>query len=404
MSRPTFRYVAVENGRTVSGTVIAESEQAVHERFAAAGAQVLKLRKLEKGRLRESFSFGTGISQAEIAEFARSMSVSLGASSLNAALRANTQHITNERFKRVLIEISQEVEGGKPLAEAVAGRGRIFPPNFAPTLRAAEASDGDLQGALRRLAEQIETAGKLRRTINSALIEPGITVGMTVVTLAVMVVFLVPTFQEVYEDAGSELPLVTRAALAVCDLARVTFPFYTAALLAGLWWWSRNKYDPRLRRRVDPLLLRLPMIGTMLKAFAIQRFAENYRVLLASGVPAATALDVCSETIGNSEYTRMLMDAKATVIPGKPMTEALERYPKLIPARTVAMLKAAEQAAGEEATLKIIADDYQHRAEEQAKRVTAFASPAIAAVAMIFTAAVMLAMIWPTMTVTEQLG
>ncbi len=278
--------------------------------------------------------------------------------------------------------VRDDVRGGKALSQALDARRELFSRFYVNIVRAGEAG-GALGVVLQRLAETMERNKELRENVRSALIYPTILVCVAVVSVIVLLIFVVPQFQQTFAQAGKALPLPTQVVVFVGTFMRRWWWATLAAILVVALWYRRRGADPAVRRARDLRLLRAPLIGDLIAKLEVARFARTLATLLGNGVTLLAGLAIVKETMGNAVLANSLDGVIAKLREGKGFGRPLAEtglYPRL----ATQMILVGEESGRLEEMLTRVADVYDREVQVAIKRFLAILEPV-----MILTLAVM---------------
>ena len=261
---------------------------------------------------------------------------------------------------------------------------------------------GVLEEVLKRLAKLLEDNAKLQNQIRGAL---GYPVTVLVIAIAVflgMTIFLIPTFAGIFEDLGAELPAFTQLMVNLSGLLRSSFSLYlTGGLL--LLFLLKRAYGTKLgRRRIDGLMLRLPLFGDLIRKTATAQFCRTFSSLTRAGVPILMALDIVRDTVGNRVLSEAIEGAKTEVQEGGTLSLALARR-KVFPSMAMSMLLIGEESGEVDAMLSKVADFYEDEIAATVKAMTAMLEPAMIVVVGGIVGSILLAMYLPMFSVFENI-
>jgi type IV pilus assembly protein PilC len=371
---PTFIWEArTKGGEARSGTITADTEDAVGERLRAQGLSVSKVkRKPLEVRLPQ---LGTGVGLKDMVVFTRTFSTMIDAGlPIVSGLDMLGNQAENPRFGRILGSIKTEVETGKSLSEAMGSHPRVFDDLFRNLVAAGEAG-GILDVIFRRLAVYLEKAAKLRRQVRGALVYPSVIVGVGVLVVFVMITKVLPVFEKMFVDLGAgSLPAPTRMVLAlshaITDNA-IVFTLGVAAVVAGIVALMRTD---RGRWAFDTVVLKAPVIGNVMRKIAVARFTRTLGTLLSSGVPILDALDIVAKSAGNRVVARAISHARSKIAEGKDIASPLLET-GVFPPMVVQMIGVGEQTGAMDDMLQKIADFYEEEVDAAVSAMTALLEP-----------------------------
>jgi general secretion pathway protein F len=276
---------------------------------------------------------------------------------------------------RLASAIQLAVRGGASLSQALEAQPEAFSRFHVAMVRAAEAS-GALAGGLARLAEHEERSRALREAVLSALIYPAVLVLVTGAALLVILAFVVPQFSALFADAGRALPLSTQIVLAVAEALR-SYGWLLAVAIVGLALYVRRQLASRAGRyRIDSLLLRLPLGGSLVRRVQMARFARTLGSLLASGVPLLAAIGIVRETLSNQVLADALELAAEALKAGRSLADPLLST-GLFPALGMQMLKVGEETGQLDQMLTRVAELYDREVAAATQRLLALLEPVL---------------------------
>jgi type IV pilus assembly protein PilC len=371
---PTFIWEArTKGGEVRSGTVTADTEDAVSDRLRAQGLTITKVkRKPIEVRMP---SLGTGVGLKDMVVFTRTFSTMIDAGlPIVSGLDMLSNQSENPRFGKVLQSVKVEVESGKSLSEAMGSHPRVFDDLFRNLVAAGEAG-GILDVIFRRLAVYLEKAAKLRRQVRGALVYPSVIMAVGVLVVFVMMTKVLPVFEKMFIDLGAgSLPAPTRMVLAISHAITdnvVVFVLGVAALVAGSITIARTD---RGRWAFDTVLLKAPVIGNVMRKIAVARFTRTLGTLLSSGVPILDALDIVAKSAGNRVVARAITYARMKISEGKDIASPLLET-GVFPPMVVQMIGVGEQTGAMDDMLQKIADFYEEEVDAAVAAMTALLEP-----------------------------
>src|SRR5438874_11736343 len=302
---PSFRWSAVNPGGDVArGVMEAPDRAAVVERLQRQGQIVLRadlaagrggwadLLQIELGRSR-------GLDKTSLSEVTRELSIMLGAGQdLDRALRFVVENTRNARARGILGNVRDKVRSGSSLAAALAAEPRSFSRLYVGLVRAGEAG-GTLSATLDRLATLLERERSLSANLRSALIYPAVLVIAAVGSIVLLLDYVLPQFAPIFEQAGAQLPASTRALIVLGQVVGAAMPWLLVLGLVAAVAAPRLLAVPALRLKLDRLLLRLPLVGRLLRETVAARLTRTLGTLLQNGVPLIPALAVVKDALGN---------------------------------------------------------------------------------------------------------
>ncbi|TFD34770.1 type II secretion system F family protein [Cryobacterium sp. TMT2-10] len=318
--------------------------------------------------------FSKGVGLKDLAIMSRQMATMIGSGlSLLRALNILAEQTESAPLAKLLVQVRDDVETGTSISDALGKHTESFPPIMVNMVRAGE-TGGFLDGALESIAANFEKELKLRNTIKSALTYPVIVLLMSLGAVMIMLIFIVPIFEEMFKGAGQGLPVPTMILVYLSRSMAWVVPLLAVVLIAFSIWWKKNKNTDYVRKFVDPLKLKLPVFGPLAKKIAVARFARNFSNMIGAGVPILQALKIVGETSGNWVIENALNEVAESVRQGHSISAPLLRQP-VFPPMVTQMIAVGEDAGSLEVMLDKIADFYDDEVQSATEQLTAMIEP-----------------------------
>ena len=279
----------------------------------------------------------------------------------------------NSTFKKVLKQIKDSVEGGATMAEALKAFPKHFDSLFVNMIAAGEAG-GILDTILRRLAAYMEKAARLKARVKGAMTYPLATLAIAIIVLAVILVFVIPVFEEMFADFGSTLPAPTQFVVFLSDMVKSKILYIIgAAILFGF---AFKKYyaTEKGRDTTDALVLKLPVMGMLLRKVAVAKFTRTMGTMLTSGVAILEALDIVAKTAGNRSVEKAIYNVRSGISEGRTMADPLTES-GVFPPMVCQMISVGESTGALDAMLEKIADFYDEEVDQAVENMTALIEP-----------------------------
>ncbi len=379
-----FRYVAVDpSSQTIEGRMEALTKSAVVERLHAAGHVPIRideiglfaLQNMDVGELFTS----RRVSRRSLALITGQLATLLHAGlALDESLAILADLIERPRERQALRTLREKISGGVTLADAMAAQPKVFPGFYVSMVRAGEAG-ASLESVLARLAEFLERSEAAKEHVKSALMYPLIVAVTCCVSIAVLMMFVVPRFRPLFEQAGAALPTSARLLLATSDLVN---SFWWVGVLVGLLLAvlvvSQFK-SPGSRARWERIFLRLPLAGDLIAKVEVVRFARTLGTLMKNGVSLLTALAITRETIGNQVFVGAVSHVLEQVKTGKGLAAPLAQT-KVFPPLAIHLIRVGEESGRQEEMLFKIADIFETETRRSIDRMLALLGPALTVV------------------------
>ena len=363
---PVYTYRGTNrSGSSVSGELTAASKTELQNMLRRQ--QITATKMSEKGKEFNLPTFGGSVNAKELAVFTRQFSVMIDAGlPLVQCLEILAGQQENKLFQKVLTGTRAAVEGGATLSTAMRQYPKVFDALYVNMVEAGE-TGGILDTILQRLSSYIEKNVKLQRAVKSALVYPigVLTVAGGVITLLLWKV--VPIFATLFAGLGVTLPLPTRIVIGMSNFIGSIFGLLIliglGASIFGIKLWYGTAQG---RYAIDATLLRLPMIGILLRKIAVARFTRTLGTLISSGVPILEGLDITARTAGNAVVERALLKVRKSLEEGKSLTDPL-RETDVFPGMVTQMIGVGEQTGAMDAMLQKIADFYEEEVDAAVK-------------------------------------
>ncbi len=279
----------------------------------------------------------------------------------------------NITFKKKLREIRSDVETGSTLADAMKKHPDVFDNLFSNMIEAGEIG-GILDTILNRLALFMEKSMALKKKIKGAMTYPVICICISFVVMAVMLIFVVPVFQEMFAEFGSALPAPTQMVVDMSEFAKGNFHFILAALFAVIYGIKKIYKTEKGQTKIDALLLKMPIVGSLLRRVAVAKFSRTLGTMLQSGVPILESLNVVARTSGNKVIEGAVFRVADAIQEGRAISEPLEET-GVFPGMVVQMINVGESTGALDVMLSKIADFYDEEVDQAVENLTAAIEP-----------------------------
>jgi type IV pilus assembly protein PilC len=363
---PDYKYQGTSRaGASVSGVMTASNKTELANLLKRQ--QITATKMTEKGKEFNMPQFGGGVKAKELAIFTRQFSVMIDAGlPLVQCLEILASQQENKFFQKVLTNTRGQVEGGATLSAAMRTSPKVFDPLYVNMVEAGE-TGGILDTILQRLSTYIEKNVKLQRAVKSALVYPVgvLTVAGGVITLLLWKV--VPIFATLFAGLGVDLPLPTKIVIGLSNFIGSIFGLLILVALGAGIFGLKVWYGTQQGRFVlDSLVLKLPVLGVLMRKIAVARFTRTLGTLISSGVPILEGLDITAKTAGNAVVEKALQQVRRSLEEGKSLTEPL-RDSEVFPGMVTQMIAVGEQTGAMDAMLQKIADFYEEEVDAAVK-------------------------------------
>lgn len=363
---PVFTYRGTNRtGATVTGERQAQNKAQLEAVLRREQINVNKLS--EKGKEFNIPTFGGSVEAKELAVFTRQFSVMIDAGlPLVQCLEILAGQQENKTFQKILNTVRGSVEGGSTLSSAMRQHEKVFDSLYHNMVEAGE-TGGILDTILQRLSTYIEKNVKLKRAVKSAMIYPSAVLGIAASVITLLLWKVVPVFVDLFNGMDVDLPLPTRIVIHLSQLVGSIYGFLllvflvTAAVAIKLWYGT-----PSGRMAIDTLLLKLPVVGMVLRKIAVARFTRTLGTLISSGVPILEGLDITARSSGNAVVEKAINQTRKAVEAGRSLVEPLKET-DVFPGMVTQMIGVGEQTGAMDAMLQKIADFYEDEVDAAVK-------------------------------------
>ncbi len=389
-------------GQVQEGQLLADSRDAAAAVLRRQQIQITSIR--EKGReVKLIPRIPRGVGAKRIAIFTRQFSVMLDAGlPLVQCLEILGSQEENRTFQAIINQVRTDVESGSSLADAMRKHPKAFDNLFTNMVAAGE-SGGILDIILQRLSVYIEKAVKLNSQVKAALIYP-----VSIIVIAALVVFIIlwkviPVFAQLFAGLGSEMPFLTRMVIGASNFVADYIFFMILVGVFGGVAISRWYKTPHGRRIIDTALLKIPVVGMLLRKIAVARFCRTLGTLTASGVPILDGLEITAKTAGNAVIEDAVMSVRKSVEEGKTISEPLAQT-KVFPSMVVQMINVGEQTGALDQMLSKIADFYEDEVDTAVAGLMKLIEPVMITVLGAVIGTIVAAMYLPLYSILSKIG
>lgn len=403
-ARP-FDYRALDADRNLAeGRITSANEAEAVERLRRMGLRPLEITPVRTSLLKREFSLGGGkkAKPGDLALFARQLATMVSAGlPLLRCLEVLRVQTSSPALEAAIIDISAAVEAGETLSVAMARHDRVFDDLFVSMVAAGEAA-GSLDLVLRQLATNVERSVSVRKKVKSALTYPVAVLSLMLLIVFAMLTFVVPVFEKMYADMGGELPLPTKVMVALSDLIRSWLPLVVAGVVGAVVAFRRWRRTPAGRYRWDRMMLRAPLVRSLVERAALARLGRTLAVLTRSGIPVLDALTISSRTVRNEVYARSLLHTAEAVRRGDGLAATLEEDGVLPPMATH-LIAVGEQTGELDTMLDAIGGFYEEELDNAISSFTSVLEPALMGLLGGTVGMMVIAMYLPMFKIIEQI-
>ena len=361
-------------GNSIKGEIEAANEAAVLGQLRRLRIQNAKIKEKPKDMFANVAFLQPKVTGKDIVIFTRQMSTMIDAGlPLVQSLQILSKQQDNPTFKRALGEILTDVETGMTLADAMRKQPKCFDPLFANMIEAGEIG-GILDTILSRLAVFKEKSMALQKKIKGAMTYPVICLGIAILILAVILIFVIPVFQDMFDSMGGALPAPTQIVVDMSEFAKANFLYMFMAAAAVVFLFKKYYATEKGEMRIDSLLLHAPVAGLLIRKVAVAKFTRTLSTMLESGVSILDALQVVAKTAGNKVIEQAVFHVASSIAEGRPIAEPLEES-GVFPNMVVQMINVGESVGALDAMLSKIADFYDEEVDQAVENLTAMIEP-----------------------------
>lgn len=379
-------------GEKKTGDMEGENTGEVSSALRKRGLTAIKVKKL----VTKKPLFGSPkITDLEVVVFTRQLATMVGAGlPLVTCFELSSNGAENPQVREITGRVKKDIESGVSLTEALIKEPKMFDELFVNLVSAGEQS-GILEAVLERLSVYKEKAAALKAKVKSAMTYPIAVISIAFIITGVLMIFVVPTFAELFKSFGAELPAPTRIVIAISEWAQANWwivVFLIGGSLKGFFYAYKN--NKKFHYQADKLSLKLPVFGMILRKSAIARFARTFGTMIAAGTPILESLDNVAKTAGNMVVEEVISNSKKSISEGRTLTEPLSES-DIFPGMVVQMINIGESTGNLEVMLSKIADFYEAEVDRAVDNLTALLEPMILVILGVLIGGLVVAMYMP---------
>ncbi len=374
-----YRGILVSTGKQVKGVRDAENAKALRGVLRKDGILLTTAtedssagaKKKKSGSL---LAFASRPSLNDVAVVTRQLATLIKAGiPLFESLTALVDQTENEALKRALTQVREQIREGSSFAKALEAHPSIFPPLYINMVRAGEAS-GMLQQVLQRITSFLEAQAKLRGKVTSALAYPALMAILGVSLVSVLMVAVVPNVTSIFASMDQALPWYTAALIFVSDVLAGYWWLILGVIIVGIWAFRRWVRTPAGRLKWHGIVLRMPIVGKLVRMIAIARFSRTLATLLGAGVALLGAMDIVKNVLGNAVLEKVIADAIGSIKEGQSIADPLKRSGQFPPLVTH-MITIGEKSGQLEEMLENVSNAYDLEVETRVTVMTSLLEP-----------------------------
>ncbi len=401
--------VYVWEGRSRKGTIErgeieAANEATVRQHLRRQQIQAIKIQTKSKDILKGFSLFRRRrIKEKDIVVFTRQFATMIDAGlPLVQCLEILSSQQDNPAFKEILLKVKGDVEAGSTFADALRKHPRVFNDLFCNLAAAGEAG-GILDTILNRLASYIEKAMNLKKKVKGAMVYPGVVLAIALVVVSALLIFVIPVFQKMFADMGGTLPAFTQLVINFSEFVRRYFLVLAAILVAFGFVFRRYYRTEAGRALIDDYILRIPVLGDLIKKVAIAKFTRTLSTMLSSGVPIMEGLEIVARTSGNKTIEKAILKTKVSIGEGKTIAEPLGAS-GIFPPMVVQMISVGESTGALDSMLSKIADFFDDEVDAAVAALTSLLEPLLMVFLGVTIGALVVAMYLPIFQMASIVG
>lgn len=412
---PTYSYKALDKGgKEIRGSIEATGEEAVVERLRTMGYYVTQVSKHKQGvgqvdladlpivrGIQKIISRGK-VSLKHISAFSRQLATLIGAGlPLLRSLQILQEQVEDKNLKDALDGIVESVEGGSTLSEAMAKFPKIFNRLYVNMIKAGEIG-GALEQVLDRLALFQEKSQAVRSKVKGAMWYPLVVITIALSVVAVILIFVVPKFADMFSGLGGELPYLTQILVDFSDNLVIYWYIPLLVIVGIIVFFKLVGSTNSGRYMIDKALLRFPIFGTIIQKSAIARFARTFGTLLDTGVPILQTLLIVKDTSGNEVVSRAMIEIHSSIRDGDTVSEPMKSFP-IFPPLVVHMIAVGEETGALDKMLIKVAEAYEREVDDAVEGLAKLIEPLLIVVLGGIIGFVVVALYLPIFTISNQI-
>ncbi|MFC1926915.1 type II secretion system F family protein [Chloroflexota bacterium] len=392
----SYKYVAYTGDkRIVKGTVNVGAEGQAEEALKKVGYRVISLKQVKPGlNLEQLLPTFFGVKPRDVIAFSRQLSTLIESGiSLAIALRLLEEQVSSSAFRSVIAGLSKELQGGSSFSQALTKHPQVFPDTYRQIVGAGEHA-GNLEVALRQAVSYMERGTAATQKVKRAMMYPAMVLLLAIGVVIIMMTFALPPLLGLFDALEAELPLTTKFLIALTGfLSTQKFYLLGAVLILtvlSLWYFRR----PAGRFMLDKILLRMPIISSMIIQSNMALFSRTMSVLLNVGLPLPQIMDIVCKTINNRIISQALRDVQGELIRGNGLSQPMANI-KLFPRLLTQMVMVGEQTGTLDSNLTTLANFYEEEVNQRINALTSMLEPAMTVGVALVVAFIALSLIMP---------
>ena len=400
-----FNYVAVnKQGKREKGIIEAVDEQDLKKKLRLKGLILVNSIKSTKSqRKSKGFKFQSSVNSYDLTLITRQMATMLESGiALLRVISIIEKQAEKPKLKEMFSQIKNDVSQGQTLSSALAKNPKYFDKLYVSMVKAGEAS-GSLDVVLVRLAKSKEDSEELKGRVKGAMIYPVIVVAVSFIIVYGLMSFVVPRFVEMFAGAGMEMPALTQVVINISAVMAKFWHVILGAVVGGIFLLIKTVKSPKGKEKFDKFILKIPMIGSLLRKVAVARFTRTMATLLSSGVPILLAFDIASETSGNAVISKAVVLARNSIKEGNTIAKPLEQSGEF-PVMVTQMIEVGEESGTITEMLNKISDFMETDIKQGIQGLVAAMEPLAIVIMAVLVGTIVIALFLPLFSISDAVG
>ena len=401
----TFAFKALDvAGIPTRGEIDADDRQVVVSQLRSRGLTPLDIEEQKPTDVGDLFARFKKVKAEDLTVATRQLSTMVSSGmTLLRSFHVLEEQTENDKLRDTFTAVRKDVEAGLSLSQSLGRHPDVFNDLYVAMVTAGE-SGGILESTLLRVADQLEKDDALRRQIKAAMIYPGLIASFAGIVLIALVSFLVPVFEDIFNDFGGDLPPITKFTVWLSHMFTQRWYVLIAVAFGVVWSFRKWKSSDRGQVQWDKLKLKTPMkIGDIVQKVALARFSRTFSGLVAAGVPMLEAIDITGRTSGNKVVEMAMEDVERSVKKGGTLSAPMRAAPEAFPVMVVQMIGVGEETGALEQMLSKIADFYEDQVAASLKALTSILEPIMIMMVGAIVGFIVIAMYLPMFQVYDQI-
>ncbi|PJB42129.1 MAG: pilus assembly protein PilC [Deltaproteobacteria bacterium CG_4_9_14_3_um_filter_44_9] len=390
-------------GKIQKGEIEAVSEPAVRMQLGRQKITPSKIKAKPKDLFENIAFFQPKVTENDLVIFPRQFSTMIDAGlPLVQALDILSSQQDNKTFKKILVQIKGDIEGGATFTDALKKHPNLFDELYVNLVAAGEVG-GILDSILNRLAGYIEKTMKLKKKVKGAMVYPISILGVAVIVVVVLLLFVIPVFQKMFAEFGAALPAPTQIVIKISEILKSSIIYIAGSLFVLGVAFKKFHNTEKGKTIIDDFVLKLPVFGPLIRKAAVAKFTRTLGTMISSGVPILDGLDITAKTAGNKTVERSIYYTKAGISEGRTIAEPLAES-KVFPPMVVRMIAVGEATGALDAMLGKIADFYDDEVDAAVDTLTAMLEPMLMVFLGVVLGGLVIAMYLPIFKMAAAIG